>query len=319
MIAGEFQLIESLTRGLSKVGDDCAVLPGRPGFSSLISTDTMVEGIHFLRHWTDPVALGHKLLHINASDIAAMGGRPLSCVISLVLPKTLTQKWVKDLYKGLRQAARTLKIELVGGNTARSPRDIVLTLTILGEISPKFCVWRSGAKRGDDLYVTGTLGDAACGLKLLKTKKRGEAYLKQRFSAPCARVLWGQRLAKTGLIHAMLDVSDGLLSDLCHIMQASGVGAILHLSQLPLSASLRRACKKYQWDPTRLALSGGEDYELLFTAPARKRMWFTQWARRQGIPLTYIGQMTSNRSLKVLDSSGRRVTIKRLGYDHFKR
>lgn len=322
---GEFGLIERIRRRTAKgkgvrlgIGDDAAWVDW-PSKSLLVSTDLLLEGRHFKLGWTSLRSLGWKALAVNISDIAAMGGKPAYFVVSLGVPVDFTAEDVEQFYEGLRALARKNKVTLIGGDTSAADRWFV-NITVLG-FAPYGVVARAGAEVGDDLYVTGTLGDAALGLALLKKKVRAPRdaarYLLARHHLPQPRLAEAISLAREGLPTAMIDISDGLLQDLGHLCDASGVGAIVWEEALPLSRaylSLFSACG------SAYALGGGEDYELLFAARRRDRDRVARLAANLPTKVSRIGQIVSAREgVSVLDRDGKRRWPERLGYNHFQK
>ena len=272
---GEFGLVSrigkrfSVPRGMTGIGDDCAVIPQKSGMDTLVSTDMLIEGTHFLREDADPYDLGWKSAAVNLSDIAAMGGKPVATFLSLALPAGTDTAWVDAFIDGYRYVSAVLSCPLLGGDTSASPDRICINVTVLGECASGKAMTRRGAMYGDFIYVTGTLGDSAAGLKvILEGKERDEdaERLIRRHYRPWPRVKWGQALAGIEGVHAMMDISDGIGSDLNHILEASGGAAEVIVSALPMSAEMVRVCAREGWDPWECAINGGEDYELLFTA-----------------------------------------------------
>jgi thiamine-monophosphate kinase len=290
-------------------GDDCAVL-STGARRVLLTTDAVVEDVHFRRAWMTPAQIGRKAYLVNASDIAAMGGRPRFCVVSVAVPGDFPARDLLALQAGLSAAARDTGAVVVGGNVARA-RQLVVSVTVLGDAPyPPLC--RGGARPGDGLYVTGTLGDAALGRAQLERNARARSRAVRRFREPQPRLAVGLALARAGLASAAIDISDGLLQDLRHVCTASGVGAEVQLAAMPCAPAVRRA-------GLGLALGGGEDYELLFTVPPRHQAPLPRLARALGCPLSRIGQVRPKRyGIRVLDAEGRPVAIERGGYDHFR-
>jgi thiamine-monophosphate kinase len=285
----------------------------------LATTDMLVEEIHFQRSWIDPYHLGKKALMVNLSDIAAMGGIPRYFLISLGLPRSLPLSFVSRLYRGMRDGAKRYRVDLVGGDTTLSHK-IVLNICLLGEGDPGKILFRSGAKTGDDLWVSGTLGDAALGLSMLrekglKKKPRGPT---SKHLSPIPRLSLGQALARSGLADSMIDVSDGLLSDTSHLLEESHVGALIWENRVPLSADYRKHAPSYSKSFFQLAFTGGEDYELLFTAPIKNRNRISSLSRTLKVPVTRIGEILPEKDgLGVVGTGGDRYAPSRLGFDHF--
>ena len=302
---GEFDLIErisamggSLPAGVVGIGDDCAVIPSKAGQDTLVSADMLIEDVHFRRDLTSAYDLGWKSAAVNVSDIAAMGGRPEATFLSFALPASLGDRWRLDFMKGYMELCSRYGVSLLGGDTTSSPDRLCINVTVMGTCPHGRAVRRNGAKVGDVICVTGTLGDSAAGLRLLlgfasssaavssapAASSAASAGLSAASSAvadptdsdldflirchrlPVPMVEAGLELASLAGVHAMMDISDGVASDLRHILHASGVGAQVYLDRLPFSASLERVCLARSWDKYELALCGGEDYHLLFTA-----------------------------------------------------
>lgn len=322
---GEFGLIERVGRTALKrhgvtlgIGDDAAWV--KTGFGScLLTADLLIEGIHFKLKWTSLFALGYKTLAVNMSDIAAMGGTPAYLLLSLGIPATLESEDVEEFYRGIRSLAIKSGVSLVGGDTSVA-KSLFISASLVGDV-PYRPVTRGGARVGDDIYVTGTLGDSALGLKLLKRKpaalKQPDAkFLLWRHHFPTARVEAGAILAREKLAHAMIDISDGLIQDLGHICKASRIGAVVAEEKLPLSPAYRSLASH---DGTRHALTGGEDYELLFCARRRDRPRIERLQRHFNVPVTRIGTCVPARDgMTVLDRMGQRISFHGKGHDHFR-
>jgi thiamine-monophosphate kinase len=325
---GEFGLIDRIAR-LAPVapsditmgiGDDAAVIAIDRTRRLLFTTDTLVESIHFETSFTPPYLLGKKSLAVNISDIAAMGGTPHSFVICLSIPPGITYEFIKKFYAGIYVQAKKFNVSLVGGDTTSSPDKLVISISLLGTAHANEVIYRRGACNGDAIYVTGFLGDSALGLSLLMKKKAGSSvnYLVNRHLDPVPRMAEGRAIARRKVASSMIDVSDGLLADLRHILDESGVGARLRLDQVPLSPSYCKALQRGSADYYTAALCGGEDYELLFTVPPEKEKNIAALRKTSGVPLTRIGEVTGKRGeLKILDASGREVSYKREGFTHF--
>jgi thiamine-monophosphate kinase len=323
---GEFGLIERVRHATPKscgvlvgIGDDAAWVKNQCG-SSLVTSDLLIEGIHFNLQWTSLLALGYKTLAVNLSDIAAMGGIPAYLVLSLGVPAKFHSQDIDEFYRGIHALAAQTGVALVGGDTNVS-RSLVISACLIGH-APYRPIMRTGAKIGDDIYVTGTLGDAALALKLLKSrssqpKRDAAAYLLSRHHRPTPRLTVGALLARHGLATAMIDISDGLVQDLGHICKASGVGAALWEEELPLSPAYRALCGRAG---AHLALSGGEDYELLFCARPKDHKRILKLQNRAHVAITRIGTCVAAReAIAVWDKAGNRLSIHAKGHDHFRR
>jgi len=303
---GEFELIERVLRRLAPprravlgAGDDCAILP--PARSrQLFTIDSMVEDVHFRLGWGTPEALGARALIVNLSDVAAMGGKPTACVVNLAVRTGLDAGFFERLYAGLGRAAMRAGVDVVGGNVTRA-RALAITIALLGEARGA-ALRRDAARPGDAIYVTGTLGDAAAGLRILSGRlragPRAHRFLVNRFLQPSARLEAGMRLARIAPAPAAIDVSDGLWQDLGHVLERSGTGAEIDAGAIPLSPAYRATVGS---DP-RLALCGGDDYELLFCL--RRELPAAVLGRRLGVPVSRIGRITSNRKAVLLNAEG---------------
>jgi thiamine-monophosphate kinase len=324
---GEFGLIHRIRRWVPSsdptlvqgIGDDVAVIDtGRTAL--LATTDILIEDIHFDLSWTDPYALGRKSLAVNLSDIASMGGTPKYFLISLGLPRKLPLSFVSSFYRGLKKEARRYQVELIGGDTSLSQK-IVINICLLGEGRKRDLLYRKGAMPGDDLFVSGTLGDAALGLKILQEKGRieGAQRLVEKHLSPRPRVELGQAIAKHHWATSMIDVSDGLLIDASHLLEEGGVGARIWEEWIPLSRLYRKWVRSFSKDLLRLALSGGEDYELLFTGPPRRRDRILSLSHAHKVPITRIGQIVHKKEgFHILGRDGKDYSPSRLGFEHFR-
>lgn len=270
---GEFGLIEEIKQGIEVpqgylgIGDDCAVMPQKSGMETLVSTDMLIEGTHFLMDDISAYRLGWKSAAVNISDIAAMGGRCTGSFLSFALPKGLGKEWTDEFFRGYKEISSLYGCPLLGGDTTSSPDRLCISVTVTGEAPAGKSVKRSNAAIGDLICVTGNLGDSGCGLKIILEGSGRDADAEKliaRHYLPMPRVKEGMEIAAAGA-SAMMDISDGIGSDLRHIIEASGVGAEIDTSMIPLSNELKSKCAEYGWDPLELAISGGEDYELLFT------------------------------------------------------
>lgn len=319
---GEFGLIGRIARRVSPgtgvlvgIGDDAAALEPSPGCVSLVTADMLLDGVHFDLSLCSPFNLGRKSLAVNLSDIAAMGGLPRHCLLSLGIPPNLPVEFVDEFVTGLLDQAGEHGVTLVGGDTCASRAGLVLSLTVIGEQRPERVVTRTGAAPGDLILVTGTLGDSALGLQLLQKGQREGAAVSRHLD-PSPRVREGFALAEAGLVSAMIDISDGLLADLGHILDRSGRGARIELARLPLSAAVSAHVAQAGADPFALPLAGGEDYELLFTAHPRNHAAIIATLDRFHTPVSVIGEITSG-ALTVVGRDGGLYPVAAGGYDHF--
>jgi thiamine-monophosphate kinase len=324
------QRIQQIARDLKagsglrlSIGDDAAAFRPSARHLTLISTDALVENVHFDLRYFSPADLGWKALAVNLSDIAAMGGRPLYATTSIAFPRGLTARFVEDFYKGLASLAKQHGVVLIGGDTCSSQRDIFVDVTVIGEIEPAKIVTRSGARPGDLLYVTGALGGSAMGLEWLTRSstnawgalaKRRKSSLVQRHLRPEPRCAAGRFLADRRLPSAMIDVSDGLSTDLGHLCQQSQVGAIVDAKRIPLPKSSSLSIPQLH-DWLGYALNGGEDYELLFAVPSRRRKKVPRAI--QGLPIHEIGFFTSRPGTWLVQGD-QQTEFFPSGFDHFR-
>lgn len=337
---GEFGLIEQIDKsftvpsGIKGIGDDCAVIPQQTGLDTLVSTDMLIEGIHFIRKDISAKELGWKSAAVNFSDIAAMGGRPTGTFLSFALPGDLEEEWVKDFIEGFRQMSEVVAeqllgfpdssscIPLLGGDTTSSPGPVCINVTVTGECPHGSAKLRSGARAGDLICVTGPLGDSAAGLDVILKRQAAtsgsgekstadgdgglaeeESYLLSRHYHPIPRIREGLVLSSCEGVHAMMDISDGIASDLGHILKASGKAAFIELESIPLSPQMKAYCTVHGLDPYALATGGGEDYELLFTLDP---------TATPAIPFSVIGRITEGEGIEWKGSG-----IKYQGFRHF--
>lgn len=312
---GEFGLLRRLLpelrggRGVALgAGDDCAVLEA--GSRRLLFTvDALVEGVHFLAGWLTPRQLGRKAFLVNASDVAAMGGMPMWCVVNIAAAPHTAAATIAAISRGVASAARDNGATLVGGNLSRA-RELSVAVALIGEAAAR-PLTRAGARPGDLLYVTGSLGDAALGVHALRADAGARGAAVRRFREPPSRWRSAARLARSGVPSALIDISDGLMQDLGHLCAASRVGARVDVARVPMSPTVRRTAPM-------LALSGGEDYELLCAVPARHRSRVERLAARSDSPFTCIGEcLPQAAGLRVVDAEGRAMPLRRSGHDHF--
>ncbi|HZU41167.1 MAG TPA: thiamine-phosphate kinase [Terriglobales bacterium] len=285
------------------IGDDCAVLRLPRGHEALITTDFSLENVHFRRAWHPPDSVGHRCLARGLSDIAAMGGEPVAAFLSLALPRDVRQRWVDEFLRGLLRLAKRFGLTLAGGDTAQSPDGILADIVVLGSVPAGEAVLRSGARAGDAIYVTGQLGGAATVLHRLQAGKRIRARDFPGHFYPTPRLEVGRYLREHGLATAMIDISDGLSTDLSHICEESRVGARIVGTEIPAAS---RAILS-------LALHGGDDYELLFTAPAKMRVPNTI----AGVSVTRIGDIIRGRGVRLVQN-GSEKKLAAGGWQHFK-
>lgn len=316
---GEFSFIRhiaskfSVPKGYLGIGDDCALIPGHGEEAQIITTDALVEGVHFLLDKISPHDLGVKSLATNLSDVAAMGGSPTSFLLTLCLPKTMTIDWLDHFLEGLK----SFNLPLIGGDTTLSNLGLVISITVLGTIKKRETKLRKGAKSGDIVVVSDYLGDSSLGLKLLLEGKSSP--LIARHCLPRPHLQEGQFLASKPNVHAMIDISDGIASDMMRIAEQSSCGFSIALEKIPLSPLLQDSCKELNLDPYPFALGGGEDYCLLATIdshsfPSIAKEFQDQFHR----PLYPIGTVTSTLETIEYTRNNQKLNLSFHGFDHFK-
>jgi thiamine-monophosphate kinase len=316
----EFDLIKQYfmraraPRATLGIGDDCALLTPAAGTQMAISSDMLVEGRHFFAG-ADARMLGHKCLAVNLSDLAAMGARPIAFTLALALPAA-DPDWLAGFSRGLFELADAFDCELIGGDTTKGP--LTICITIFGEMAPGQALRRDAALPGDDVWISGTLGDARLALAALRDEcALDAAALRQaapRLHMPTPRVALGRALASAGLAHAALDISDGLVGDLGHILAASGVGATLDVDALPAGPALAAQERSLR---RRFAAAGGDDYELCFTAAPRHGDAIIEAAARCGTAVTRVGVIDAAPGLRFVDADGHPLALPLAGFDHF--
>jgi thiamine-monophosphate kinase len=300
------------------MGDDAALFTPRRGYETILTCDWFLEGTHFLRDKHPADAVGWKCLARAVSDIAAMGGEPRCFLLSLALPQTHTGRWLDEFLRGLRRAARKFSCLLAGGDTTRR-KEILINVTVVGEVREGQAVLRSGAKPGDVIFVSGRLGEAELGLRLLRS---GKAAAKEKIAAvkkhlyPEPRLALGRWLADKGLANAMMDLSDGLSSDLPRLCAASGVGARIEEAKLPIVPTAAKK-RTERFDGLKLAIDGGDDYELLFAVPRDKVARIPRSFR--GLQLMEIGEITRGRAVLIRDKNNREHQLVAGGWDPFRK
>ena len=313
-MTSEFEIIERYFKKKMKqtalgIGDDAAIINVQKNHQLVISSDMLIETIHFLKN-TNPSHLGWKSLAVNLSDIAAMGAKPKWATLSISLPK-INHVWLKKFSEGFFKCANQFGIDLVGGDTTKGPLSI--SITIMGEIKKNQGLLRSGAKINDDIWVTGQLGLASMGLaslqKKLKLAPRLNAKCIKALEMPTPKVSLGYHLSR--YTNSCIDISDGLIQDLNHILKASKVGATLLLNDIPCEKFIHTS-KQYQF-----VLNGGDDYELLFTAPKKNRSFIKKIAKKTNTVVNIIGAITYKKDLKIVNAQGKSLTFDLMGFDHF--
>lgn len=328
---GEFGFIKKISRGclirpqnvLKSIGDDAAAFFVNPDDVTLVTTDLLIDRVHFLRDRTSGFNLGYKSLSVNLSDIAAMGGVAQEAFVSIAIPGDCEIDYIDKIYRGMKYIAGEFGVNILGGDTTSSRADLVINITVIGSVLEKEMLCRNGARHGDTIFLTGFLGDSQAGLHLLsenreETSKESEALINAHF-LPKPFLREGQFLARQRCVHAAIDISDGLGSDLGHIIEQSNVGARIYQEKIPVSKNLIKFCTHFRLDPYNYALTGGEDYVLLCTVPPDKADRLARdYLKRFNQPLYSIGQITDSGKMELEQANGRISEIEPSGWDHFK-
>jgi len=320
MIAKYFAPLTAGAAGAEGLRNDGACFTPGPRLSAVVTADAMVAGVHFLPD-DPPETLGRKLLRVNLSDLAAMGARPLGYMLILSLPEEIEEDWIAAFASGLARDQSEFGIDLLGGDTVSTPGPLTLSLTAFGEAAPGRTLSRSGADAGDEVYVSGTIGDGMLGLKTLRggmahLSDSDRAALSERYRLPTPRVSLGQALSAQGLATAALDISDGLVADMAHICAASGLAASLREPAVPRSIACIHALDADAGLVPRI-LTGGDDYELLFTVAPDRSAAVDSLAQELGLPLTRIGRMSAGQGVRVLDGDDKEISLPSKGWAHF--
>jgi thiamine-monophosphate kinase len=327
---GEFGLIESIRKNCLKhrenvvkgIGDDCAVYRSSPGRVLLLTTDMLVEDVHFLRSSITPFQLGRKSVAVNLSDIAAMGGNPLVALISLGISPDKALEEIHELYRGMKDICGPYAVSIVGGDTVASQGNLIINVCLIGEADEREVLYRSGARPGDRIYLTGVVGDSAAGLAILRGAITAPESLAAHFlkahNEPDPLIETGRTIAASRLASAMIDLSDGLAADLGHIAEQSGVGALLFENKIPLSRELKDLAGHADRTPLDFALSGGEDYVLLVTVPAKNTRKFEQACQQESTcSLFQIGEIEQEKGIRIRHEDGSVEEFAHKGFDHF--
>lgn len=320
LIRRYFAPLAASAPGAYGLADDVATLDVDPQEQLILKTDAIVGGVHFLDD--DPADLvARKLLRVNLSDLAGKGARPLGYLMTCAFPAELDEAWVAGFAAGLAHDQREFGLSLLGGDTTVTPGPVTLSATVFGGVPRGRLPRRGDARPGDVVLVSGTLGDAALGLKLLRRPvaaldDTGRAWLIDRYRLPQPRLRLGRALAEAGILHAAMDISDGLLADLGHICRASGVGAVVEWDRLPLSMPAR-AVIAARSELTDVIVAGGDDYELLLTMAEGEMSSAAGPAERCGVALTAIGRIVPDAGVRIVDAAGRDMRFRRSGYRHF--
>jgi len=327
---GEFGLIERFSKsfrdfeipGMTGIGDDCAIMPLDDQYEQIVTTDLLIEEVHFLRSAISPFDLGYKSLAVNLSDIAAMGGQPTGSFLSIALPPDIELSFMDEFIEGYRDLSSKYNVPLLGGDTTKSSDKLVINVCVMGKTNRGKARKRSLARDGDVVCVTGPMGDSGGGLKAILEKYDQDESLKpliQWHTRPEPAVNEGLWLAERPEVHAMIDVSDGIASDLEHVLKASETGAQIDMDKVPVSSALKEAADKYHWDLLDLALTGGEDYRLLLTVEGKNAEALIE-AYNQAFsePLTPVGKITSGQKGQIeWLRKGEKVDFSKHGFNHF--
>jgi len=321
---GEFGLIESIKKKifakdrqvLVNIGDDAAVIKSSPKRLLVFTTDTLVEKVHFNLRYFNFEQVGWKTMTANLSDIAAMGGLPKYALVTIGLPKFIESEDVLSLYRGINKIARRYDCKIIGGDTTLSPQNLFVTIALLGEVEPGLFVKRTGAQKGDMICVTGNLGESQAGLEYLKKYGRGNLPLVRKHLQPYPRIRQARILVRNLKINSMIDISDGLSSELFHLTRETNLGAVVYEDKLPLSPTCRKLASILNLSPLSLALSSGEEYELLFTIGKKELNKIDSIKRR--VNLSIIGEVVDqSKSIRLVQSSGKTRDLKKTGFVHF--
>jgi thiamine-monophosphate kinase len=328
---GEFGFIEKISRGclirpqyiIKSIGDDAAAFTTAPNEVSLVTTDLLVERIHFLRNATSGYELGYKSLAVNLSDIAAMGGTAREAFVSIAIPEDVELEYLESIYGGMKDLAHKFEVNILGGDTTGSKIDLIINVAVHGTIPQNEMMCRNAASPGDIIFSTGVLGDSKAGLHLILNNLPADSDERRRLIRahlmPEPHLQEGRFLARQNGIGAAIDTSDGLSSDLGHIVEQSGVGATLHADQIPISRALKSFCEQFDFDPVEYALSGGEDYTLLCTvAPKDARRVARNFQQQFNRKLFRIGAINADKRLEIVFPDKTSRTLAATGWNHFK-
>lgn len=326
---GEFGFIDQIrskfadigTKGIFGIGDDCAIIDANEREDWLVSTDLLIEDIHFIKNAITPEQLGYKSLAVNISDIAAMGGTPIGSFLSIAIPADIDVAYLDSFLDGYHKLSEKYNVPLLGGDTTKSAKHLAINVAILGSVPKGKARKRSMAKAGDAICVTGTLGDSAGGLHVVldKIDISDEArFLLNKHYCPEPRIIEGFSLRENPSVHAMMDISDGIASDLMHILRASKKSAQIEIDKLPISSQLRYESARNNWNPSQFAIGGGEDYELLFTVDSQQIADLQhQFQSKFNCGITVIGSIAEGEPQIKWMLNKQEISYKAGGFDHF--
>jgi len=328
---GEFGFIKKISRGclirpdniIKAIGDDAAAFTTAPDQLSLITTDLLVERVHFLRAAISGFDLGYKSLAVNLSDIAAMGGTAREAFVSIAIPDDCQLDYLEAIYSGIKELAAGFDVNVLGGDTTHSKKDLIINIVVQGIVSKEELLCRDAARPGDVIFSTGFLGDSKAGLHLILNEVAADTEsleaLLRAHRVPQPHLRQGRFLARQNGVHAAIDTSDGLSSDLAHIAEESRVGARLYAEKIPISPNLKDFCNRFGFDPIDYALSGGEDYTLLCTiAPQNADKISSAFEKEFNRPLFAIGEITAKKQIEVVYPDGKTKPLPPTGWDHFR-
>jgi thiamine-monophosphate kinase len=325
---GEFGLIDFIKRFcqfdsrnvIKGIGDDCAVIQSSANNVILITTDTLVEDVHFFKDKIHPGNLGQKAMSVNISDIAAMGGTPENAFVSLSIPSDLDVDYIQSLYEGFKSAADNYNIGIIGGDTTLSPDKIVISITLIGSMPEDEVLYRSGAQTGDKIFITGSLGSSSAGLDIIKNEIDQDKWAKLTMSHlyPVPGIPAGRLIASSKLANSMIDISDGLIADLNHLCTESHLGAEIDFNKIPLDDEIRQFCSEAGKNIEEYVLYGGEDYVLLGSVPLSNESELAEILQIHGLDYAIIGQMTEETGIYLSYSGNDKRKVDPRGYDHFK-
>lgn len=326
---GEFKFIDRIAEGclvrkegvIRAIGDDCCVFKTPDGRVTLLTTDMLVEDIHFLRHSIPPYQLGRKSLAVNISDIAAMGGVPGEAVISIAIPATVEVEYLDEVYEGMKSIARQFDVNLLGGDTTSSPQHLVINIALVGWAAEDEVLYRSGAKAGDVIFLTGAVGSSAAGLDLIVGERsfaNRDALLEAHYN-PIPQIKEGRIIAGLKVANSLIDVSDGVASDLGHLCEESGVGAVIRESEIPVTDAFRIYCREFHRDREHLMLHVGEDYILLGTVPEESADRLKEALKSAGCRFYPIGEIIAGSGILLERPDGSTREIAASGFDHFRK
>lgn len=326
---GEFGFIDRIKAGclireknvIKAIGDDCCVFRSTGDLVTLLTTDMLVENIHFIRNAMPPFSLGRKALAVNISDIAAMGGTPREAVISIAIPNSVDVEYLDALYDGMKSMAREFDVNLLGGDTTSSPEHLVINIALVGEEAEDEILYRSGAKPGDVIFLTGYVGSSAAGLDILLNNREIDCWteLMEAHCNPIPQVKAGRIIAGLRIANSMIDVSDGVASDLGHICLESNVGAVIKKEKIPVTGKFKEYCQKFNLDFEYLTLHVGEDYVLLGTVPREYSDKLGNSLKAEGCGYFPIGRIIEGAGIQLKKGDGSLKEIDARGYDHFKK